>query len=144
MPTGPRIWADAYLAPPAALSGPVVWVREPLAFYRVHEHNTMSTYFPRRGSSATERRVFAQRRVEQFTFEHRLLQSCLPRVLAQPPALSLDGHPEFQVARLQADDGVSLGRVVSLMATSPAIPWVMRLRQIAGVLLETASNLRRR
>jgi glycosyltransferase involved in cell wall biosynthesis len=137
MPTGPRIWADAYLAPPAALSGPVVGVREPLAFYRVHEHNTMSAYFPRPGSSAAERRAFAQRRVEQLTFEHRLLQSCLPRVLVQPPALSLDGHPEFQAARFEADDGVSLGRVLSLMAASPAIPWAMRPRRIARVLLET-------
>jgi glycosyltransferase involved in cell wall biosynthesis len=144
MPTGPRIWADTYLAPPAGLSGPVVGVREPLAFYRLHEHNTMSAYFPRPGASAAERRVVARRRVEQFTFEHQLLHSCLPRVLAQPPALSLDGHPEFQAARLQADDGVSLGRVVSLMATSPAIPWAMRLRQIANVLLETAGYHQRR
>lgn len=142
MPTGPRIWADTYLAPPAALSGPVVGVREPLAFYRRHEHNTISTYFPRPGSSAAERRVVARRRVEQFTFEHQLLLSCLPRVLAQPPVLSLDGHPDFQASRLQADDGVSLGRVVSLMATSPAIPWLMRLRQIAGVVLETAGYRR--
>jgi hypothetical protein len=54
----------------------------------------------------------------------------------------LDGHPEFQWARLQAEEGVSLGRVLSLMATSPAIPWVMRLRKIAGVVLEHAGYRR--
>ncbi len=134
MPTGPRIWPDPYLAAPAAFLGPIVGLRERLAFYRVHGENTILKAFPA-ARSRKDRQMVARRQMDQYVLEHRLLESCLSRLLPSPPAVSLDGHPEYQRARRAAGDPVSLGRLLSVVARCPTMPLAMKLRFAALIIL---------
>jgi glycosyltransferase involved in cell wall biosynthesis len=134
MPTGARVWADAYLAPPAAMARPVIGVREQLGLYRLHGENTLSTLFPE-VKSREGRREIARRKVDQFLMEERLFEDCLAGLFESPPTISLDQYPEFQRVRRAAGDPVSLLGVLSIIARSPAIPRGMKLREMARVVL---------
>jgi hypothetical protein len=135
MPTGPRIWPDTYLAPPAALSRPVIGLREALGAYRVHGRNTILRFFPS-ARSPEERRAIAQRRVEQFMLEQRLLAHCLARLFDHPPSITLDEHPDFQRFRRIALARPQLLRVLGTIATSRAIPSTMKLRELARAVVK--------
>jgi len=134
MPTGDRVWADSYLAPPAAMLRPVIGIAERLGRYRLHGDNTMSKLFPNL-ESREDRREIGRRKVEQFLLEERLFKACLAVLFDQPPTISIDEHPEFQRARRVAGDPVSLMNILSIIATSPAIPRSMKLAQIARTIL---------
>lgn len=79
--------------------------------------------------------MVARRQMDQYVLEHRLLESCLSRLLPSPPAVSLDGHPEYQRARRAAGDPVSLGRLLSVVARCPTMPLAMKLRFAALIIL---------
>ena len=134
MPTGDRIWADAYLAPPAAMAGPVIGIREPLGLYRLHGENTWMKLFPE-VKSREARREIARRKVDQFLMEERLFEDCLAGLFDNPPTISLDQYPEFQRLRRVAGDPVSLLTILSIIAKSPAIPRGMKPRQMARAIL---------
>jgi len=134
MPTGPRIWPDTYLAPPAAFMAPVIGLPIRLGYYRTHGENTIDKFFPKR-TVPSERREVARQRVAQYVNENVLLVDCIHGLLDAPPDVALGGHPEFQSVRRAAGEPVSLWELASVFAQCPAMPAPMKLRSVVLALL---------
>lgn len=134
MPTGPRIWPDTYLAPPAALIAPVIGLQACLGVYRVHGENTIDKVFPKTSLPSARRHV-ARQRIEQYLMENRLLVTCIRGLMDAPPDVTIDGHPEFQCVRRTAGDPVSLWDIASAYVRCPAMPAPMRFRSAVRALL---------
>ena len=134
MPTGLRIWPDTYLAPPAALLGPVLGLNVALGVYRVHGDNTISKYFPE-SREQSQRVATGQSQTDQYLMEHRLLTDCLEQLLDAPPRITLEWHPDMRRAQRAAGFPVSLWDIALVVAACPSIPPIMKPRYLLTQVL---------
>lgn len=108
-------YPDTHLAGPAALLGPVVGIRQPLTQYRVHGKNIT------RGFRAAEA-------VGRYESEARALETVMNTAFKASPAVTLDGHVDYQL-RLCAAGQISRPRTAVRIMRSPLLPVGLRMRE---------------
>ncbi len=120
-PTGPRVWPDTYLAPPAAFCGKIVAIPQCLGDYRVHGKNTILMEFPPNAQGA-EKLAVARKWISQFEMEFKLLVECLTRLGVDTSGINLSKHMGLLSAQRDAGNRVSLWKHVLMILTNPALP----------------------
>jgi glycosyltransferase involved in cell wall biosynthesis len=109
------VYPDTYLAGPAAVLGPVVGIRQPLTRYRVHGRNITG------GARAADA-------VVRYESEARALKDVMKKAFAASPAVTLDGHVDYQL-RLCAARRISRPRTAVRIMRSPLLPVGLRMRE---------------
>lgn len=134
IPEGRRTFPDPYLAPPAAMVGPVVGIREPLGLYRIHGRSSQDTLF--RPGEGQGRRSAALRSVEQMEYEHERFVTCMEGLGDSSDRFDVHGNPEYVAARWRAGLPVSVAEYFRAWVACPAIPHAMRPRLYAKAVEE--------
>ena len=136
-PPNRATYPDTYLAGPAAFVGPVVGLREMLAYYRIHGEN-MTFMWRQVGIDAPDGAEAKLRRLrDQYADEFQRLRDSLERLGIRAPGLSLDDHLPYQRNRRALGESVSLPRLLVAALRCPALPATMRVTDAARILLNS-------
>ena len=123
------IWADTYLAGPAALLGPVAGIQAPLACYRVHGGNTSL-----QASTADQ--------LVQYEAELKTLADVMREQFGHPVDLRLDSHVDYQLVRCAARE-ISRPRAAARVLRSPSLPLSLRIREALRLSINRGRAARR-
>jgi glycosyltransferase involved in cell wall biosynthesis len=125
-----RVFPDTYLADAAPFFGPVVGARKTLGWNRVHRANAWTSS----GVDARDGDRIAQR-FEVIGFEFEMLLDTLRRT-GMDVHLSPAANLRLRQYRWGAGDGGSRREVVGAALRCPTLPWPMKWREVARILLE--------
>jgi glycosyltransferase involved in cell wall biosynthesis len=125
-----RLWPDTYLADAAPFHGPVAGIPHALARNRIHERNSWTLASITGGDDAE----VVRRRLEQVRFEFEVLERSLGR-MGVAARLSISDHPEYQQHRWAAGEARTRARALATWIRCPTLPWPMKWRQLARVVL---------
>jgi Glycosyl transferase family 2 len=123
----PFLFPDSYLAGLAPFHGRVAGIAEPLGTQRLHGANTWTR--PR----VTDRSEFGRRR-ERVVLEHTVVVDALARA-GIPFEMSLNDNLLMKQYTWAAGEDGSLAGVLASAARCPTLPWPMKWRELARIVL---------
>jgi glycosyltransferase involved in cell wall biosynthesis len=124
-----RVFPDTYLADAAPFFGPVVGLRRTLACNRVHGDNAWTAA----GVDVRDRDRIRER-FEMIAFEFEILADTLRRAGVHA-SLSPAANLRLRQYRWGAGIGGSRREVVGAALRCPTLPWPMKWREVARILL---------
>jgi glycosyltransferase involved in cell wall biosynthesis len=120
---GKATWPDAYAGDVAPFCGDVVGLPDALTRYRLHGKNNSQTQFP------------GEVQTKQYEFEREQLQRTLRRLGIDTSLGSIDRHLGYAQQAYSLGRGVSVGRMLWLIATCPFLRFPSRIRESAKLVM---------
>jgi hypothetical protein len=117
------VFADTYVAGPAALSAPVAGIQAPLTRYRVHGRNMSFV------DGAT-----IEKRLVRYRAEAETLSTVMREKFAESRPLRMDDHLEYQLLRYAARE-TSWAHTIRCVMRCPYFPSMLKVREALRVTM---------